>query len=139
MTAWTSPLLTSSEMPLRISRPSTVTRKSLISKSAIDPPDSTRALSMRLRLNPSFVLNLCGTAVQGDPQRVHRQRRALHPTRTDLDPQLFQQVAGREVFQLADRPAYDHVGQHRRGCLTDGPAPDPKPDRAGLAVVEPAL
>src|SRR5207253_858295 len=93
------------EMPLRISRPSTVTRKSLISKSAIDPPNSTRALSMRIRLNPSFVLNLGGTAVQGDPQGVYRQRRALHPSRADLDPQLFQQVAGREVFQFADRPA----------------------------------
>src|SRR5207253_5686736 len=40
------------------------------------------------------------------------------------------------LFQLADRPAYDHVGQHRRGCLTDGTAPAAKPDRAELAVVE---
>src|SRR6266851_535833 len=34
MTAWTSPLLMSSDTPLRICRPSTLARRSLISKSA---------------------------------------------------------------------------------------------------------
>src|SRR5437879_6974460 len=34
MTAWTSPLFKRRETPLRISRPSTLTRRSLISKSA---------------------------------------------------------------------------------------------------------
>src|SRR5260370_20821861 len=77
ITACTTPLLTESDTPLRISRPSTLTRRSLISKSAIAfvslPVDSV--------FEANSVVLLVRIAVERDPERVDRERRALHPRR----------------------------------------------------------
>src|SRR5438270_2485327 len=85
ITACTSPLLTASETPLRISRPSTLTRRSLISKSAI----ASVSLPTASVFKANSVL-LVVFAVERDPQGVHREGGALHSRRADLDAQLFQ-------------------------------------------------
>src|SRR5207244_11059822 len=95
MTACTSPLLTASETPFRISRPSTLTRKSLISKSGIAP--------VSLPADPEFKANsvlLWHVAIERNPQRIDRERCALHPGRADLDAELIEEVLGRERLKL---------------------------------------
>src|SRR5207244_13182815 len=98
MTACTSPLLTESETPLRISRPSTLTRRSLISKSAI--------VSVSLPVDSVFksnsVLLLVRIAVERDPKRVDRQRCALHPCRPDRTPELTEQVPRSEERRVGE-------------------------------------
>src|SRR5205823_3159936 len=87
MTACTSPLLTASETPLRISRPSTLTRKSLISKSAI----TSVSLPTAAEFKANSVL-LRRIAIERNPQGIDRERGALHASGADLDPELLQQV-----------------------------------------------
>src|SRR5205823_9088220 len=114
MTACTSPLLTASETPFRISRPSTRTRKSLISKSAMT--------SVSLPTDPESKANsvlLRRVAVERNPQGIYRERCAFHPGGADLDPELLQQVFGRKCLQLLKGPTDDQVGQHRSRCLAD--------------------
>src|SRR6267143_825749 len=132
ITAWTSPRLTESDTPLRISRPSTLTRRSLISKSAIPlvslPVDSV--------FKANSVLLLVRIAVERDPEGVDGERRAFHPGRADRDPELLEQVFRGEGLELLHRLAYDHVGQHRRRRLADGATPAPKPHISYPAVVQ---
>src|SRR5207237_3638186 len=115
MTACTSPLLTESETPLRISRPSTLTRRSLISKSAI--------VSISLPVDSVFksnsVLLLVRIAVERDPKRVDGKRRALHPRRADRDPELVEQLPRGETLELPYRLADDHVGDDGVRRLAD--------------------
>src|SRR6266568_1900707 len=131
LTACTSPLLTESETPLRISRPSTLTRRSLISKSAI--------VSVSLPVDSVFksnsVLLLVRVAVERDPKRVDGQRCALHPCRADRNPELIKQVPRGETLELLHRLADDHVGQHRGGRLADGATPTAEPHIPYPAVV----
>src|SRR5439155_25672964 len=93
MTACTSPLLTESETPLRISRPSTLTRRSLISKSAI----VSGSLPVDSVFKSSSVLLLVRIAVERDPERIDGKRRALHPRRAHRAPELIEQLPARET------------------------------------------
>src|SRR3984893_3775922 len=132
ITACTSPLLTESDTPLRISRPSTLTRRSLIWKSAIPlvslPVDSV--------FKAYLVLLLVRIAVERDPERVDGERRALHPGRTDRDTQLIEEIPRGKGLELLHRLADDHVGQHRRRGLADGATPAAEPHIPHPAVVE---
>src|SRR2546428_100686 len=119
ITACTSPLLTDSDTPLRISRPSTLTRRSLISKSAI----VSVSLPVDSVFKSSSVLLLVRIAVERDPERVDGERRALHPRRADRDTELLEQVPGGKTLELLHRLADDQVGQHRGGRLADGATP----------------
>src|SRR5438132_8701324 len=132
MTACTSPLLTESETPLRISRPSTLTRRSLISKSAI--------VSISLPVDSVFksnsVLLLVRIAVERDPERVDGKRRALHPRRADRDSELIEQLPRRETLELPYRRADDHVGEHGGRRLADGATPAAEAHIPHPAVVQ---
>src|SRR5439155_13348510 len=96
MTACTSPLLTESETPLRISRPSTLTRRSLISKSGI--------VSVSLPVDSVFksnsVLLLVRMAVERDPERVDGKGCAFHPRRAVRDRVLIEQFPRGVSFGL---------------------------------------
>src|SRR5436305_5495336 len=114
MTACTSPLLTASETPLRISRPSTLTRKSLISKSAI--------VSVSLPTAAEFKANsvlLRRIAIERNPQGIDRERGALHASGADLDPELLQQVVGRKGLHLVERFDDNQVSQYRGRLMLD--------------------
>src|SRR5205823_4951030 len=132
MTACTSPLLTESDTPLRISRPSTLTRRSLISKSAI--------VSISLPVDSVFksnsVLLIVRIAIERDPERVDGERGALHPRRADRDPELIKQVPRGETLELLYRLADDHVGQHRGGRLADGATAAAEPHVPHPSVVQ---
>src|SRR5712692_7993890 len=132
ITACTSPLLTESETPLRISRPSTLTRRSLISKSAI-PPVSLPVDSV---FKAYSILLLVRIAVERDPEGADGERCALHPGRADRDTQLIEEIPCREGLELLDRLADDHVSQHRRRRLADGATPAAEPHIPHPAVVE---
>src|SRR5437764_7918850 len=87
--ACAAPLLTESDTPLRISRPSTLTRRSLISKSAI----ASVSLPVASVFKSNSILLRCG-AVEGNAQGVHGEGGTLHSGWADLDAELVQQVLG---------------------------------------------
>src|SRR5256714_2779357 len=132
ITACTSPLLTESDTPLRISRPSTLTRRSLISKSAI----TFVSLPMDSVFKANSVILLVRIAVERDPERVDGERRALHACRADLDTQFLEEILGGKGFQFMDRFPDDQVGQHRSRRLADGATPAPEPHISHPAVVQ---
>src|SRR5712691_864290 len=132
ITACTSPLLTESDTPLRISRPSTLTRRSLISKSAI----ALISLPVASVFKANSVLLLVRIAVERHPERVDRQRGALHPRRADRDTELLEEIPGGEGLELLHRLADDHVGQHRGGRLADGATPAAETHVPHPAVVQ---
>src|SRR2546423_4052168 len=93
ITACTSPLLTESDTPLRISRPSTLTRRSLISKSGI----ASVSLPVVSVFKSNSILLRC-VAVERYPQGVHREGGTLHSGRADLDAELVEQILGGKGF-----------------------------------------
>src|SRR5467141_2968233 len=108
MTACTSPLRIPSEMPFRISRPSTLARRFLISKSGMP----VLTVPAGVVFKSSSVILVSRPTVQSDTQGIDRERGAFHPGRADGHAELIQDGLAGKVLELVDRLAHDHVGQH---------------------------
>src|SRR5919198_1853664 len=139
MTAWTSPLFRPRETPLRISRPSTATRRSAISKSAIHfpfqvprrpaPPRGRRqrlrllSRSALLRVPRRFDLIRAGAVALPEPRRPSgrgSQQPLVHlPLLLTRKPGAGRHVLDRTVavadLELAPRPGRQlgHVARLR--------------------------